>query len=103
MTGSSASSGVFPGLQSVYRGPEGALKLWSDMHGPWAAFSIKVERIEDLGDTLLALMTWVAKGRDGVETERRWAHVVTFRDGVTTVIENYGSWDEALKAVGLAE
>jgi SnoaL-like domain len=97
------SSGLFPGLQPVYRGPEGARKLWTDMHGPWVEFAVQIERIEDLGDTLIALITFVAKGRDGIGVERRWAHVVTYRQGVPTVTENYGSWAEALKAVGLED
>jgi ketosteroid isomerase-like protein len=95
-------SGAFPGLQPVYRGVEGARRLWSDMRGPWKEFRISVERIEDLGDTLLALITFNVTGRDGLTTSRRWAHVET-REGGKAATENYASWEEALKAVGLEE
>ena len=97
------ASGLFPGVSGVYRGVAGADALWRDMRGPWEAFSVHVERIEDLGDTLVALITFAPTGRDGIETSRRWAHVVTYRDGVPTVTENYGSWEAALKAVGIEE
>jgi hypothetical protein len=71
------------------------------MHGPWVEFAVRIARIEDLEDTLIALITFVPKGRDSIGVERRWAHVVTYRQGVPTVTENYGSWAEALNAVGL--
>jgi ketosteroid isomerase-like protein len=97
------SSGVFPGLAPVYRGREGALALWDAMRGPWQDFSVRIDRIEDLGETLLALITFSVTGRDGIELSTRWAHVTTYRDGFPTVTENYASWEVALEAVGLAE
>jgi hypothetical protein len=97
------TSGLFPGVHSVYRGRAGASDLWSDMRGPWQDFSIQIDRIEDLGETLLALITFTVTGRDGIATSRRWAHVVTYRDGVAAGTDNYESWEMALKAVGLEE
>src|SRR5437764_8112920 len=32
------ASGVFPGLQPEYRGPEGARELWDATRGPWDEF-----------------------------------------------------------------
>jgi ketosteroid isomerase-like protein len=95
------ASGIFPGVAGVYRGATGARDLWNDMRGPWEDFSIQVERTEDLGDTVVALITFAVTGRDGIETSRRWAHVVTYRDGRQTVTDNYESWEAALEAVGL--
>jgi SnoaL-like domain len=97
------SSGVFPGLDPIYRGREGALKLWDAMRGPWdnQGFRFKIERIEDLRETVLALATIRARG----ETSRRDAHVgfvVTYRSGDQQT-RNYASWDEALQAVGLRQ
>ena len=97
------TSGVFPGLQPVYRGRDGARDLWRDMRGPWEEFSVDIERLVDLGDMLLALITFCVRGRDGIETRRRWAHVVTYRNGMPAVTENYESWADALEAVGLSE
>jgi ketosteroid isomerase-like protein len=97
------ATGVFLGVQGVYRGRSGAIRLWTDMRGPWQEFSINIERIEDLRDKLVALVTFAVRGRDGIEVSRPWAHVVTYQNGVATVTDNYESWESALKAVGLAE
>ena len=97
------ATGAFLGVQGDYRGRDGAIRLWNDMRGPWQEFSIHIERIEDLGDRVLALVTFAVTGRDGLETSRPWAHVVTYRDGRGTATANYESWEAALKAVGLEE
>ena len=98
-------SGLFPGVAETYRGREGARRLWEDMRGPWDSegFHFEIERIEDLGDTLVALSTIHARGSaSGAEASRPWAHVVTF-DGDAIVTHNYPSWEAALEAVGLRE
>jgi ketosteroid isomerase-like protein len=64
------SSGLFPGLKTVYRGPDGAAELWEVMRGPWESFDITVERVEDLGDRVLALVNFRVQGRDGLNTGR---------------------------------
>jgi hypothetical protein len=62
-----------------------------------------VERVEELGSRILGLVTFRVRRRDGLETSRRWAYVMTFRDGLPRRIDNFQSWDEALEAVGLSE
>jgi ketosteroid isomerase-like protein len=97
------SSGLFPGLKDVYRGREGAAELWEAMRGPWERFDVTVERVEDLGESLLGLVTFEVQGRDGLNTSREWAYVVTF-DGRTPIrTENFTTWQEALEAAGLSE
>ena len=95
------TSGAFPGLRPVYRGPEGAAALWEAMREPWATFAVKADRIEDIGDKLIALVTFEVRGRDGLETGRRWAYVVTFSDGLPRRTDNYPTWDAALEAAGI--
>jgi ketosteroid isomerase-like protein len=97
------TSGLFPGVQPVYRGVEGTRQLWTDMRSPWDEFDMRIERIEDLGDVLLVLFTFEVTGRDGVPTSRQWAHVVRYRSGNSIVTDNYPSWEQALKAAGLEE
>jgi ketosteroid isomerase-like protein len=97
------ASGVFPGLPPVFRGLEGARELWDGMRGPWQEFEIEVVRLEDLGDKLLALVTFDVRGRDGLATSRQWGYVVTFRNDGGVRTDNYSTWDEALDAVGLSE
>jgi ketosteroid isomerase-like protein len=97
------TSGVFPGLKSVYRGVEEAVELWDAMRGPFERFTVTLERVEDLGDRLVGLVTFKVQGRDGIETGPQWAHVVTSRDGIPTRTDNFATWNDALAAVGLSE
>jgi ketosteroid isomerase-like protein len=97
------TSGIFPGLQPSYRGVNGARQLWNDMRGPWEDFRICSERTQDLGDSVLSLITFEVRGRDGLPTSRRWAHVYRYDGPKQVRTENYESWDQALKAVGLEE
>jgi ketosteroid isomerase-like protein len=97
------TSGMFPGVQRVYRGVEGMRQLWTDMRGPWESFHMSIERIEDLDDVVLALFTFEVTGRDGLTTSREWAHVVKYDSDKPTITENFASWEQALKAVGLQE
>jgi ketosteroid isomerase-like protein len=97
------TSGVFPGLKPVYRGRAGAAELWEAMRGPWEQFDVRVERVEDLGESLVALVTFDVQGRDALKTSRQWAYVVTFRDGVPTRTDNFANWEDALEAAGLSD
>ena len=99
------TGGAFPGLAPIYRGRDGALEMWGALRGPWAdqGLHIEIERIEDLEDRVLALLTMRARGEtSGAEVSIKWAHVITFSNGDTR-IRSYASWDEALEAVGLRE
>jgi hypothetical protein len=49
---------------------------------------------------VLSLFTFEVTGRDGLAVSRKWAHVVRYNSD-PPITENYVSWDEALKAVGL--
>jgi hypothetical protein len=73
------------------------------MRGPWDSFDITVERVEDLGDTVLGLVTFKVQGRDGLKTGRQWAYIVTFTGGTPTRTDNFPTWREALEAAGLQE
>ena len=97
------TSGVFPGLKPVYRGPDGAGELWDAMQGPWETFTVTLERVEDLGDRIVGLVHFTARGRDGIETGREWAYIITGRDGTPTRTDNFATWAAALEAAGLSE
>src|SRR5262245_29778941 len=75
------SSCGFPGLKPIYRGPDGAGQLWDAMQGPWETFTVTLERVEDLGDRIIGLVHFTARGRDGIETGREWAYIITGRAG----------------------
>ena len=99
------ATGAFPGLASVYRGRDGAIEMWNGMRGPWEGHDlhIEVERIQDLGESILVLTTMRASGgKSGVDVVIKMAHVVSYRSG-DEHLHNYANWAEALKAVGLEE
>lgn len=97
------TSGVFPGLQAVYRGHDGYRKFCRDFRGTFESLHIGVEQIRDCGERVVALLAFRATGRDGVKVRRRAANVLSFRDGLAVRIEAYGDWADALEAVGLSE
>ena len=99
------SSEPFPGVATTYRGHDGAVELWNALRGPWEdqGLHFTVKRIEDLGDTVLALLDMRASGgSSGLLVTQKWAHVVTFSNG-DQHMRSYRTWDEGLKAAGLEE
>ena len=60
--------------------------------------------IRDLGDRVLALGAFHARGREsGVEVEAPFAILTTFRDGLIVSLKDYGEKAPALEAAGLTE
>jgi hypothetical protein len=99
------TGGAFPDLAPIYQGREGALEMWNALRGSWdeQGLHIAIERIEDLGDTVLALLTMQASGESsGVPVDIKWAHVITYGSG-DEHIHSYVTWDDGLEAVGLEE
>ena len=95
---------LYPGTDAVYHGLEGYARFWNTFREPWESVHIDLERIEDLGDRVLALMMFYAKGKgSGVDVTSEYANVFTFRDGLVVYQVGYGDWRSALKAVGLEE
>ena len=94
------ASGLYPGLDTVYRGHEGFRKFERDFRATWESLSMEVERFEDHGDQVAVLGTFEARGRDGMSLRRRAANVVTVRDGLAARIDAYGDGDHALEAIG---
>ena len=100
------TTATFPGIEPVYRGREGMIAIWEYLRAPWesaASIQIDVDRVEDLGDTVLGLTTLRARAEDsGAETTLKVGYVLTDENGLLR-LTNYLSWDEALAAVGLAD
>ena len=99
------TSGIFPSHDSVYRGHDGIRKFWETFHDAWERLDITVSRFEDLGnDQVLALINFEAVGRgSGVEVRRKFAHLLTFDEGLVIEVRAYADWDAALEAAGLQE
>jgi ketosteroid isomerase-like protein len=97
------TSGVFPGLEPVYRGHEGMRKFWDDFRSPWQSLRIMMDDIRERGDRIVALYRFEAVGRDGLTLQREGANVITLRDGIAIRIDAHASWKTALEAVGLEQ
>ena len=80
-------------------------KFWETFHDAWERVDIKVSRFEDLGkDQVLALIDFEAVGvESGVEVRRKFAHLLTFGEGLVIEVRAYADWGDALEAAGLSE
>jgi ketosteroid isomerase-like protein len=98
------TTATFPGIEPVYRGREGMLAIWEYLRAPWEraeSIQIDVDRVEDLGDKVLALTTLRVRAQPGgPETTMEVGYVITDEDGYLR-LRNYLSWNEALRAAGL--
>jgi ketosteroid isomerase-like protein len=94
------TTGVFPGLDPVYRGHEGSRKFERDFRATWESLTFNVDEFHESGDQIAALGTFEVRGRDGMSIRRPVASVTTFRDGLVVRIDSYMDWGEALEAIG---
>ena len=97
------SSGVFPGLEPVYRGEAGVRDWWQQLREPFERFTVEIERlIEREGRALVvAQVRFRAVGKEsGAPVDLQFANVWEFRDGLIVRYRAYASVDEALAAVG---
>jgi ketosteroid isomerase-like protein len=61
-----------------------------------------VERIDEVGDRVLAVVREVARGRtSGVEIDGRWGYLITVENGEMVRVEAYRDPAEALRESGL--
>jgi ketosteroid isomerase-like protein len=97
------TSGVFPGLDRVYRGREGFRSFWKNFHAPWKELRILIEELRPSGDQVVALYIFEAVGRNGMKVRRPAANVITYHDGLAARVDAHGDWKTALAAVGLSE
>jgi ketosteroid isomerase-like protein len=96
------TSGIFPGLEPVYRGHDGFRRFWADFRGPWQGIAIEVDRIVAGRPPLLAVIgSFSATGRDGITVEAPVGLLFTTAADLITGIQGFGSADEALAAAGL--
>ena len=68
----------------------------------WESYHIEVERIEEAGDRVLAIVREVGRGRSsGLEVDGRWGYLVSVEDGLIARIEAYRDAEQALEIAGL--
>ena len=69
---------------------------------PWEEERVEVDEIRDLGDRVLALYRWIARGSGShVEVEHPVATLNTLRDGRIVRLEYFLDHSKALEAAGL--
>jgi uncharacterized protein (TIGR02246 family) len=90
---------------NTYRGREAVRQWIADLDRDWAEFRTDPQEFRDLGDVVLTLGTWHARGRtsDVVLDSQPGAWVTRLRDGRVVRHETFTDRAEALEAVGLSE
>jgi ketosteroid isomerase-like protein len=93
-----------PGMKEVYKGADGVREFVKDWRETWETLESVVDRIIDVDDErVLGLVHLHGVGREGIELEVEYGHLMTFRDGVAVRLEGILGWDNALRAAGLDE
>jgi ketosteroid isomerase-like protein len=88
---------------SPYVGHGGVRRWWHETLESWDYQTIDLERVESEGDTGVALINLMGRGKtSGVELDMRLAMVFKVRDGLCTYFKIYADRDEAFAAAGLA-
>jgi uncharacterized protein len=68
----------------------------------WESYYIDAERIEEVGDRIVAIVREVARGRaSGVEVDGRWGYLITVKNGEMVRVEAYRDAAQALLAAGV--
>jgi uncharacterized protein len=89
-----------PDATGHIRGRDDVRRFFQNFTSDWSEISLHAERITDPGDHVVADVAFVAKGRDGIEVTMHFIHVWTVRDGQIVRFRGFGSFEEALEAVG---
>jgi uncharacterized protein len=89
-----------PDATGHIRGRDEVRRFFETFTGDWSEISIRADRIADPGSEVVADVAFLAKGRDGIEVAMRFVHVWTVRDGQIVRFRGFGSFEEALEAVG---
>ena len=92
------------GMEPVYYGREGRLRLMDAWIAQWGDLQQEMEEVIDLGDRLLLLGQMEGSGQSsGARFETEIAYLVTVFDGRLVGERNFRSHDQALEAAGLSE
>jgi uncharacterized protein len=99
-----AMSALLGGSETVFQGHDGVRRWFRDVTDTFPETEFEFPDIRDLGDRVVALGRFRARGRvSGAETETPFAYVVDVEDGRMIQVRAYRDHQEALKAAGLSE
>jgi ketosteroid isomerase-like protein len=84
------------------RGPDAMEQFMRGIYEDWERWDLSIRDTRDNGDRVLVETRVNAIGAtSGIELRGRTFHVVTFRDGLITHMQDFIEEDEALAAAGL--
>jgi ketosteroid isomerase-like protein len=91
--------------EGAFRGHDGIRKYFRDNAETFEAFGFDFREFRDLGEDRVLFVgeVWVRGRASGVTTRSSSASVVWLRDGKAIRIEDFGTPERALKAVGMSE
>ena len=79
-------------------------KSLESLFDAWESYRLEVERIQGVGDRILAIVREIGRGRaSGLEVAGRWGYLITVRNGEIVRIEAYRDPALALEKAGLGE
>jgi ketosteroid isomerase-like protein len=94
----------FSDMDDVYRGKAGWRRFAETWREAWEEITVRVERIEEVDDRIVALLTFDARGRgSGVQVSLQVGQVATVREGMVAKLVSAPGWNEALEAARLRE
>ena len=95
------TAGLFPGVESVYRGREGMVEFWTTfIEEPWALFRLDVDAIEPAGENrVLALITFHGTERERGRGDPPLRPSRHLHGEEVSRIDAFTDWDEARAAV----
>jgi len=96
-------AGVFPGIEPVYRGPEGVRRFSADFREPWESLTVEVGELAEIDEhRVLATVRFRGRGRgSGVETTAEFPQIWTLKDGSVVHLQSFADRSQALEAAGL--
>ena len=91
-------------IRPSYHGHDGVRRWWDDLFGVAPDFSLEIDEVRDVGDSLVVALRVHGHGRgSGVPVEQRVWQVVKLRHEKFVWWRSYETEADALEAVGLSE
>jgi ketosteroid isomerase-like protein len=88
----------------TYRGEEGLRKFFADVTEEWSELSIEAQEFREVGDCVILLGRFKARGRaSGVEVDAPAAWVCDMREEKLVRLRAYTDQQEAVAAVGTGD
>ena len=88
----------------TFSGRDAVREQFARLKDSWEEERIEQDELLDLGERVLALNRWVARGKgSGIEVETPGGNLLTLRDGRIVRIEFFTNQSKAREAAGLSE